>query len=798
MQKSHLITLICILIVALGFRFYGLDWGTNKTGEFHTFHPDEQTLIDSAQHIGNNLQDIVSSYGKAPMYVLSATAHTLGYLTRTTPFTEASTSFTYLTARYISAILSLLTVFLTFLIGRQLGNTTTGLTSALFLALCVGHIQQSHYYTVDIFLTFWVTLCLYFTIRLPSSKIMPYILFGIAIGIAAGTRLVGVWLGIPFLLAHILNNPEPNFSFQTLKKTETWKNILLATALGILVLLICEPLLILDPNLFFSDNDVRRLIPSMKVARGEIIRIWSLYDFSTTPYLFYVTHLLRDALGYPLEIAALLGIGGMLYKRPTIGILLLSWLIPYFLLIGGLHTKPIRYTTPMLPILCITAAYLTHHILGQWLQSTFKSKALALTPSILIALPAGLYACAFTSIYHQEDSRFVAQRWISQNMPTTATILAERGGFSTFGMVAENYDRVKTDQASFFINTEGFIPYWEQIAYAQDQLLGVDWIVSIDENRARQFEGAPNQYPIGHAYYHKLQNGELGFTIAKTFQNTPSLWGWSFYRTDSDPTTTAYDHPHVTIYKRTGHVQQALQDWIKKVQTDPTWPDHLLIKGIQAYKQQDWHAAQNAFQKAHAIRPNYLLCQIMLVNTWLKSGQNQQADALWKKLEQQYGGIPDEIGMGLSKAGLYHEGILYLERSIALYAQQGGLPKWIPKTLAESWYLWGLELLQAKHFEEAQTAFQNVIKSFPDHSQSYQALGHIALQQNQLQEAHTYLEKAMALNLRDAETWYLLGKVFQQQNDLDNARFYYQQATGLAPGESKYKAQLQTFLNQNP
>ena len=128
-------------------------------------------------------------------------------------------------------------------------------------------------------------------------------------------------------------------TFSHLRASSTWKNIGIATLTGIAFLLICEPFLILDPALFFSDDDVRRLIPSMQVARGEIVHIWTLFDFSTTPFLFYLTHLLRDALGYPLECAALVGIAITIYKRATTGLILLSWLLPYFLLVGGLHTK---------------------------------------------------------------------------------------------------------------------------------------------------------------------------------------------------------------------------------------------------------------------------------------------------------------------------------------------------------------------------------------------------------------------------------------------------------------------------
>ncbi|MFT5368102.1 MAG: tetratricopeptide (TPR) repeat protein [Candidatus Latescibacterota bacterium] len=800
MTRKNLGILITILICATGLRFYGLDWGTNhQTGQFHAFHPDEQTLIESAAHIGHNMRDIVSSYGKAPMYLLAATAHTIGFLADITPFTENTTYFTHLTARSISALLGTLTVFLVFLIGRKIGNTSTGLLSALFLSFCTGHIQQSHYYTVDISLTFWATLALYIAIHLPASQTRLYIAFGIAIGLATGTRLVGVWMGIPFLMAHLLNKSQANkeaeapkkftFAFLHFRSPEIWKRIGIAVAIGVTILLICEPFLILDPALFFSDNDARRLIPSMQIARGERVHIWTLYDFSTTPYLFYFSHLLRDALGYPLELAALAGIVLVIHQRSIIGLILLSWLIPYFLLVGGLHTKPIRYTTPMLPTLCILGAY-TSLFIGQWFQKHLTFKFAISLPSILIAIPTIVYALTFTSIYDKEDSRIVATQWISQNIPKNASVLTERGGFSTQWMVSPNQYRIKTDQANFLLNTEGFIPYWEQIAYIDDLLKTIDWIIAIDENRTRQFASVSTQYPIGHTYYRKLKMGELGFVIHKQFQISPSLFGWSFHHTDSDPTVTAYDHPQVTIYKRTGNVAQAIASWQEQTKRDPVYPDHALIAGIQAYKAQNWDEAKQAFQKASDLRPNYLLSQIMMVNTLLKAGQRQEAETLWQKLEKQFGGIPDEIGMGLSKAGLYHEGISYLEHSLALYAQTGGTPKWIPKTLAENWYLLGQTFQVQKQYTEAKNAYNQVITLLPEFDLVYQHLGEIYLLENRPQEALPLFEKAMSLNLRNANTWYLIGQTYHMQGDIEKARMHIRQAIGLAPQEAKYRQAL--------
>ncbi|MDP6042431.1 MAG: tetratricopeptide repeat protein [Candidatus Latescibacteria bacterium] len=788
MTRNALLILGFILALAAGLRFYGLDWGTDhQTGTFHTFHPDEKTLIDSAALIGDDMSKIVSSYGKAPMYLLAGLAHSLGFITSAEPFQDVR--FTHLVGRSISALLGTLTVLITFLIGRTLGSLWTGILSAFFMAICAGHIQQSHYYTVDASLAFWVSLALYLAIRLPDTRIYLYIAFGLAIGFATGTRLVGVWLAIPFVLAHLIPLGPP------LKKGEEnryhlWLRqilppfskgglggICIATAVGLVIALICEPFLILDPELFFSESDARRLIPSMQIAQGELVRIWTLHDFSTTPYAFYLTHLLRDAAGYPLEIAAFFGIGLALWQRNRTGLILLGWLLPYFLLVGGLHTKPIRYVTPMLPTLAIFAAW-SCIWMGQHLRNL--QRFAPAIPAILIGIPTLLYGLATVSIYGQEDCRITASQWIAKNIPQNASVLAEMGGFPTMWMVPNDRYRTRPDQPSFFLNTEGCFPYNEHITFIDDQLRGTDWIVVINENRMRQFEGAPHHYPIAHAYYRKLKTGQLGYTRAAEFRVSPTLLGYTFRSPDADPTVTSYDHPTVTIYRRIENVAERIATWREDVRRDPTLPDRELFSGVEAYKAGNYPIARLAFQRTINLRPNFLLGHLMIINTYFREGREQEAESMWKKLDAQFDGIPAEVGMGMVKANLVREGTLYLEHCMTKYLQAGQSPGWIRKAAAESWYLLGEEYHQRHQLDAAQNAFTRATELVPDYHVAYVGLSEILLEQGHADQALSILKQVNAQDLKNSRIWRLMGKAHQNLGDMDKAQFYERQAKALS------------------
>ena len=251
-NKTTRLSLLAVLLTAAFLRCYGLDWGTDHhTGTFHAFHPDETTIIDSSRWVGTDLRKIAAPYGKAPMYILWAVARIAGSLAGVDAFdlTNNDTArFTYSLARSISAILGLLTVWITYKMGYRLGGPMVGLLSALFLGFSAGHIQQSHFYTVEVSFTFWITLSLYLMLQLPSPKRGVYIACGVASGLAAGTRLAGVWLGLPFIIAHLWEGKVLGQRWKKLLTPGVGYSLLAA----FLVTASCEPFLLLDPNHFFD------------------------------------------------------------------------------------------------------------------------------------------------------------------------------------------------------------------------------------------------------------------------------------------------------------------------------------------------------------------------------------------------------------------------------------------------------------------------------------------------------------------------------------------------------------------
>jgi len=773
-----------ILLLGACLRFYGLDWGTDRqTGTFHRFHTDESTIVESAQWVGVDLSEIRSSYGKAPMYLLWATAHTLSPILGTPVFElsdNASTQFTYLIGRSLSALMGTLLIYLVYQMGLSLGGVHTGFFAAFLMAVCPGHIQQSHYYTVDPLLTFLAALGLVLLLKMPARSWLLYIAFGLVCGLAAGTRFVGAWIGLPFLIIHVFHyKPQDNIFAPPLRLTtlDKLKRVGAVMGIGAIVLIACEPFLILDPQYYFATGDVRQFAASLQIARGEIIRVWTLYDFNTTPYLFYITHLFRYALGFPLELAGLLGLCLALAKRTQPAIILLSWFIAYFLLVGGLHTKPVRYTTPVLPALIVFGAWACIW-LGQKLQQAWPKSFAPLLPILLVALPTAAYGLALVNIYRQEDSRIVAKRWVQQNIPQNSQVLAEHGGFPTVWMVPENAYETHVTSSSYFIVSDKWELYSVQVDFFLKRLKNIEWIVIIEENRMKPFMAVPNLYPVGSEIYKRLYQEQLGYKRVAQFKTQP-LFNITPNEQSAEPTLTAFDHPNVLIYQRTQNPspEEILNTLKQEVQNDPKFPDKNILAGVNAFQQQNWEEAKRAFESALQLDPDFVLANLLIGEIYIKHDLTDSTQKIWDRLTDQNININKYAFLGLINAKLREEGLLYLENIAKMPGEDPNLALLASRTYTEI----ALEYQQKNDLQTALANHTKAIALTPDDPDPYLNATFVLIALGNLDYAQTLIDHAQKLQPNMPMALHAQALLYQKQEKLDDAYATLLQALDLDP-----------------
>ena len=118
----------------------------------------------------------------------------------------------YLVARFHSAVLGTLTIFLTYLLARRLWpgarGRWVGAVAALFLTFSFNHVRQSHFGVTDVPMTFFIMLALVaMASMLREGRPRDYLISGCLVGIACATKYNA--LPVVFVLGatHCLGRP---------------------------------------------------------------------------------------------------------------------------------------------------------------------------------------------------------------------------------------------------------------------------------------------------------------------------------------------------------------------------------------------------------------------------------------------------------------------------------------------------------------------------------------------------------------------------------------------------------------
>ncbi|MBI3739564.1 MAG: glycosyltransferase family 39 protein, partial [Chloroflexi bacterium] len=233
--------LILVLILAAFLRVTGEDWG-----EFQNQHPDELFISGVAENLRahacidpNVSIDACSPERQrwmTPSEFFDTANSTLNPNNRGAPFYVYGTlplflvRYTYellgpnaapikLLGREFSALADLFSILILYLIVARLYNRRMALLAASFSALAVMQIQQSHYFTVDLFMNPWMYLALYFAVRIAYDKpqikngnetraafsfstlihdpvFWNSIFFGLALGMGAASKINAIVLAV--------------------------------------------------------------------------------------------------------------------------------------------------------------------------------------------------------------------------------------------------------------------------------------------------------------------------------------------------------------------------------------------------------------------------------------------------------------------------------------------------------------------------------------------------------------------------------------------------------------------------
>ena len=590
--RATTLSLVLCLILGFSLRFVGLTRGDSSfvpepdrtTGErdFHHFHPDETTLVQTALGPIDPLSPDLTCYGLLPVYLLRG-ALEFNRIVFGRGFESGSAEsvrHVYLTARTLAALASCLTLCLVWLLGHRWFGELTGLLAALIVAVAPLAIQAAHFFTVDGLFTLLILAALLSLLHaLEGDDRRWWLLTGVLIGLSGAVRLTGLSMGAVVLAGLLIYHRG---RLGAALKSSVW----LAGLAGLLVLLALQPYLAADRELIFQDRSASDFGYAMKVAEGEYLTTWSLVDVHTIPYLHHWVHLWPLGVGWPLAVAFVFGVAYGLCRVDRRKGLILLWAGIHFALIGGLLTKPCRYLLPLLPFLAVLTADFCVWLLHSPRILQVRKLAIAAIAALLVY--SASYGIAFAGIYAEEDSRIEAARWIDERIPANSRIGLEKGAFTMRGMVG-NKHRVRLLSTSMPFTMRGYATCQTELVWLQDQFGDSDYLAILDVNRYQQFTAVPELIPGGAAFYQALVDEELGFDLVHRVKRYPSVAGLVFKDDGSDPSFTGYDHPAVMIFKKRDEAawQEGLERLGARLSSSVHCVDPFLEAAVSALREGD-------------------------------------------------------------------------------------------------------------------------------------------------------------------------------------------------------------------
>ncbi|RYG75111.1 phospholipid carrier-dependent glycosyltransferase [bacterium] len=351
-----LLSLFAVFALALAVRLVGITWGLPSAQRWYSYHPDESSrqIVGAVfSLLGGDFNPHFFNYPSLTVYATWISYWVLTFAGFGT--TAVAPQYPWplahdiiLAGRLFSALCGALTAPLVLLIARRIRGGTWGVLAAVLVALAPGHVQQSHFATVDVPATFFVTLCIYLSLRAVSSK--GFLTAALVAGLAAGTKynaglvllalLVALWW--PFRNVELASKPKP---------------VLLSLGLVFVALLgfaLSTPYALLAPAEFWGDPAKQagfayELFVHPKEGSGDI------FKGTGNGWIYHLTFNLPFVLTWPLIIAAALGIYFAAKKREFWPVLAFGGL--FFLSLGLSQVRFMRYLLPLIPGLCLLAAF---------------------------------------------------------------------------------------------------------------------------------------------------------------------------------------------------------------------------------------------------------------------------------------------------------------------------------------------------------------------------------------------------------------------------------------------------------
>ncbi len=323
---------------------------------------------------------------------------------RLQPSTNPMATFHYrpfdlvLGSRVLSAFFGVLTVWIVFLLGQELGDWKIGGLAAALATVSFANVRECHFAVNDPAMTFWVCLALWLGIRAWRRDSVNYYWAASAVGGIAVAFKYNAFVAPAVLMVlwgiRYFRQAESEISLRALSK-----EIGVGAVLTVFCFLMICPFPILDSATFFAE--IEKLSQAAQEGWPGQEKVWSGLLFLRSLFIS------EGVLSVVLSFA---GFVLLVMKKRW------EWLLfplAYFFLIALHPLYFLRFSLPVLPWFSLAAAYAIGWIAGRFPQKPLHTW-LPVCLVFLCILEPLVKDLRSNYLLKQEDTRISCLRWIRQ------------------------------------------------------------------------------------------------------------------------------------------------------------------------------------------------------------------------------------------------------------------------------------------------------------------------------------------------------------------------------------------------
>lgn len=420
-ERNIIIFLVVILFLSFFVRYQGIKFG------FPIFtHGSEPIIVNASVNMirTGDLNPHVFFWTSLFFY-LQATVYFMvwkigQFFGHYSAFEEIELTTLYFWGRFLSIVLSVATVYVSYRIARTLLGRVVGALTAIFVASAFLLIENAYLIKADTTMTFLILCSTFFAARIFSGEtaIRNYVLSGVFLGLAIGTKQSAFLAVVPILVAHI------RMSFQ---RNVRWAGKeIFASGFAVLgAFIVVNPYALLDHELFL--NFLARQRKAYAVTLNGVGR--------NSSYSWYLMMFVKK-FGFVQLALAGLGIVTLGRKNPVLALFLASVPLAFWAFFGSHPRAYGRNVLPVIPFFAIFAGFAVaeiNRVLAKIVKPRIGPTLARLgTGALLVLVGWAAYGQSSTAITDARkkslpDTRWISKVWVEGNIPPGSAIGRDAG-----------------------------------------------------------------------------------------------------------------------------------------------------------------------------------------------------------------------------------------------------------------------------------------------------------------------------------------------------------------------------------